>query len=249
MSDPIIERFDIASEQEAMDFATVLELGGKTCEVEAQSNSLWMVRAYPAGFGSTEPAKNEKTPEEPPIETPIPEDPPTGGVQGLLDFLGKFESGNNFNAYFAHARNDNDPRLTSMLLGSVVDWQREFVRGGSPSSAAGKYQIIRPTLQTLIRDMNLDATRVRFSSDTQDAMARHLLKRRKLDDYIAGQLSTEAFALNIAKEWASMPVIAAVRGSKGHMLQPGQSYYAGDGLNKSLVGIESYRRALEGARA
>lgn len=248
MTERIRERFDIATKEDADNMAIFLTERGWTCEVMQEPNLLWMVRAYHADFGSTERAENQKTPETPPVETPIPEAPPTGGVQALLDYLGRAESNNNYNAYYAHAGNKDDPRLTSMLLGNVVDWQRNFVRGGSPSSAAGKYQIIRRTLQGLIAEMNLDATRVRFNSEVQDAMARHLLKRRKLDDYQARRITTEAFALNIAMEWASMPVISAVKGSRGFTLEPGQSYYAGDGLNKSLVGIDSYRRALEAAR-
>ncbi len=249
MSDPVIEeRIDIASEEEAQENAQVLRDLGWTVEVEQQDDGKWMFRAYPPDFGSTEPAKNPKDAETPPTDDP-PIPPPAGGVKGLLDFIARFESGGNYNAYFRRANNSNDPRLTSMLLSSVVDWQRNYVRSGSPSSAAGRYQIIRKTLQGLIRDNNLDARILRFNADVQDTLAVTLLKGRGLEKFQAGSLSVVAFAKNVAMEWASMPVLAPTTGHRGQSLQAGQSYYAGDGLNKSLVGIASYRRAIEGARS
>jgi len=42
------------------------------------------------------------------------------------------------------------------------------------------------------------------------------------------------FALNLAKEWASFPVLAETFGQKRKVTR-GQSYYAGDGVNKALV--------------
>lgn len=247
-ADVIEERFGIATEQEAQDLAVTMRLNGWACEVEQEEDGTWMVRAYPPGFGSTDPAENPKEPEDGAHDSP-PVDPAPGGVQGLLDFIARFESGGNYNAYYARGNNQNDPRLTSMFVGNVIDWQRAYVRGGSPSSAAGKYQIIRKTLQSLVRDLNLDARTVRFNSAVQDALALHLLKGRGLDKYLAGTLSTTGFAKNVAMEWASMPVIASTTGHKGQALVAGQSYYANDGLNKSLVGVASYRRAIETVKA
>jgi hypothetical protein len=243
----IEERIGIASEQEAQDLAAVLQLNGWATEVEQGDIGTWLVRAYPPGFGSTAPAENEKVSETPPQDDPPNFNP--GNAQGLLDFIARFESGGNYNAYYAHGNNNNDPRLTSMLIGNVIDWQRTYVRGGSPSSAAGKYQIIRKTLQSLVRDLNLDATTVRFNASVQDSLAMQLLKGRGLKKYQDGNVSTEAFAKNVAMEWASMPVIASTTGNNGQLLVAGQSYYANDGLNKSLVGVASYRQAIKSVKA
>ena len=60
-------------------------------------------------------------------------------------------------------------------------------------------------------------------------MALALLERRGLSKYKAGKISAEQFGNNLAKEWASFPVVT---GSKR-----GRSYYAGDGLNKAHLGV------------
>jgi hypothetical protein len=65
---------------------------------------------------------------------------------------------------------------------------------------------------------------------------------------MAGRLSDVGFALNLAKEWASFPVLAPVQGQR-RKLKRGQSYYSGDGLNKALVKPEVIEALLVAARA
>ena len=66
-----------------------------------------------------------------------------------------------------------------MRVDEVLDWQRQAVRGASVSSAAGRYQIIRPTLQRLV-DAGLVAPGAIFDAATQDRLAQHLLPRDRL---------------------------------------------------------------------
>ncbi len=60
-----------------------------------------------------------------------------------------------------------------------------------------------------------------FSPETQDKLAHGLLKIRGLDKFLAKKITSDQFADNLSKEWASLP------------FKTGASYYAGVGSNKS----------------
>ena len=140
-------------------------------------------------------------------------------VSSLLNLIGRVESNGNYNVSWG----GKVANFTNMSVNQVLEWQRQFVNGGSPSSAVGKYQIIRKTLMGLKSRMGLNGNE-RFTPQLQDQMALELLKQRGLQSYLSGSLSESAFMLRIAQEWASFPRDAS-----------GRSYYAGDGLNKALV--------------
>lgn len=152
----------------------------------------------------------------------------------LFDLIGDKESGGNYNAYYGNASN-KDVVFTNMKLKDVRSWQDTFVRSGSRSSAVGKYQIIRKTMDSLIKEMGLTGDEI-FNEDLQDKMAETLANRRGYDKWRKGKIDDNTFANNLAKEWASFPVIG---GSKH-----GRSYYAGDGLNKALISPDSVLSAL-----
>lgn len=154
----------------------------------------------------------------------------------LLDLIGRVEAAGNYNAYYGNARS-TDVNLTGMAISEVLTWQDQFVRNGSRSSAVGKYQIIRKTLRSLVKDMKLTGNEV-FNEEMQDAMAIELLNRRGYSKFLSGTKSRFSFANNLAKEWASFPVHGGVK--------HGSSYYAGDGLNKALVSPEKVNEVLMG---
>ncbi|MGH1376280.1 MAG: hypothetical protein ACRBCK_08030 [Alphaproteobacteria bacterium] len=138
----------------------------------------------------------------------------------LLELIADKESGGDYNRVYGKGVQRED--LTNMTINDVIAWQRNYTQNeGSPSSAAGKYQIIRKTLTGLKDEMALTGNEP-FDENMQDRMAMHLLDRRGYDDYLAGDLPEDTFMENIAKEWASMP-----------KNESGLSYYAGDGLNKA----------------
>lgn len=143
----------------------------------------------------------------------------------LLSTIAKGESRGNYNAYYGNVANDKI-RFTEMPVRKVLAWQDAFVKKGSPSSAVGKYQFIKPTLQGLIKELSIHPD-VKFDAALQDRLAARLLERRGLHEYMQGKMSREEFAHNLSKEWAALPKII---GS-----QPDQSYYAGDGLNKAQI--------------
>jgi conjugal transfer mating pair stabilization protein TraG len=155
--------------------------------------------------------------------------------QPLLDTIAQGESKGNYNAFYGHAGNIQ-VRFTEMSINEVLRWQEEFVKSGQPSSAVGKYQIIRPTLAGLVQDMKIEPTES-YSEAMQDKMAIKLLERRGAMDYANDKLSREQFAANIAQEWAALPRTTGPN--------PDDSYYAGDGLNKALVTREAVFQALD----
>ena len=156
----------------------------------------------------------------------------------LLSIIAEGESKGNYNAYFGHAGNTSIG-FTNMTVGEVLQWQHDFVAGGQPSSAVGKYQFIRPTLEGLVHEMHINMNEI-FDARLQDKLAIHLLERRGVREYLRGRISREEFAHNLSKEWAALPRVIGAN--------PGASYYDGDGLNKAQVSVDTLLAAIETLR-
>lgn len=156
------------------------------------------------------------------------------GVNGFLDFIAVHESRGNWNAYFGAPENRDDPAFTRMTVAEVLAWQE-----GRRFSACGKYQVIRKTLRSLVEEMRLTGAEV-YEPDLQDRMGWTLLRRRGLDAFLAGRMPSRVFALSVAREWAALPGVLAPFFAR--------SVYAGDGVNRALVGIADYLAAVERLR-
>ncbi|MEO1797708.1 MAG: hypothetical protein AAFR53_11945 [Pseudomonadota bacterium] len=168
------------------------------------------------------------------------------GIDQLLHFISIPESNGNPDAYWGKIRTEHKPpkRLTEMSVQEVLAWQ-DSIDPLYMSEASGEYQFMEDTLRGLWREAGVQLDDL-FDERTQRALALALLKRRGLEDYLAGQLSAEQFAQNLSKEWASLPAIT--RDRAGRPAQ-GQSYYAGDGLNKAHVTIAATMEAVNAVRA
>lgn len=162
------------------------------------------------------------------------------GLGGLLGLIGGIEAPKGYNQVYGGSKLSTPKPLTQMTVSEVQAWQNQSVRAGSASSAAGRYQIIRGTLGGLVSDGILDPNE-RFDEAAQDRAAVALMERRGLSQYQNGQITERQFAQNLSQEWASLPV--AIRDKKGRPAK-GQSYYAGDGLNKSLTTLDSVLKAV-----
>lgn len=171
------------------------------------------------------------------------------GAAILLDDIRATEVGTaerrGYDVIYANAQGKLPKPITSMTVAELQVHQE----GNWPakSTAAGGYQFMRATLGGLRTELKLRDRQV-FDPDLQDRLGYHLLKRRGYETWMAGKLSDEGFALNLAKEWASFPVLAPVQGQT-RKLKRGQSYYAGDGLNKALVSAEHVEALLKRAKA
>ncbi len=240
----IREFYGIKPKKLAEQLAEEWRFDGYPTEVVKEGRT-WTLRVFPKDYGEVGPAINQGV-EATEISTGAPATSSEGGVKVLLDHIGQFESGGNYNAYFRHADNQDNPHFTGMTLAEVINWQTEQIKAGSPSTALGRYQIIRGTLRGLVKSMGLDASTVRLDAATQDQMAVKLLEDKGLKDFLAGTITAEAFANSVARVWAALPIVTDdFPDHQGRTGQKGASFYADDGLNKALVGVNSYLRAVE----
>lgn len=153
----------------------------------------------------------------------------------LLTTIAKGESKGNYNAYYGNAGN-TAIRFTEIPVSAVMEWQAAYVKQGSPSSAVGKYQIIRPTLAGLVAQLGIDPGTL-FDESLQDRLAVALVERRGAVAFVQKELTREQFAANLAKEWAALP--------KATGDNPHESYYAHDGLNNSRIALDEVYAALD----
>lgn len=170
--------------------------------------------------------------------------PTVAQVRPLLDFIRKHEARGSYDTIWNGIRREHYPPkpLTAMTIGQVLAWQ-DSIDHLYMSEASGGYQFMEDTLRRIYGPAGFTPS-TPFNQGTQDRLAVHLLKGRGLTDYLRGDMSLNTFAIQVAKEWASMPVPVAVKGHKGFMLKPGQSYYAGDGLNSTRVPVKAFLDAI-----
>jgi hypothetical protein len=173
----------------------------------------------------------------------------------LLDLIAKHESessaalqgvASGYDVVVRQAFNIYPPPkpLTSMTVAEVIEWQSEAIRRYRQKmltrtgySAAGRYQIVRATLQSLI-DSDWKMTDL-FNEETQDLLGLQLLRRRGWDRWLAGRIpgGDKTFADALSMEWASLPY------------NTGRSYYHKDGHgNRALVSREEVLQVLKGIR-
>ena len=133
--------------------------------------------------------------------------------------------------------------LTRMTVAEVLAWQ-ETIDSLYKSEAAGAYQVMEDTLRGLVETGQIDPEAV-FNEATQDNVAELLMERRGLSQFIAGDITAEEFADNLAREWASFPVMRDQKGASRHVKR-GQSYYAGDGLNKAHADPDEFLNMVKG---
>lgn len=160
----------------------------------------------------------------------------------LLAFIANPESDGDYNIVWDGIKKHHWPKkpLVKMSVRQVLAWQ-DRIDPLYMSEAAGCYQIMEDTLRGMYRSAGVSLEDL-FDEGTQDRLAVHLLRRRGLDDYLEGKISTEKFAQAISKEWASMPCI--IKDKRGRPAN-GQSYYAGDGLNSAHVSRDDFLAAVE----
>ncbi|MCJ9696919.1 hypothetical protein MOV76_35745 [Rhizobium sp. PRIMUS64] len=159
----------------------------------------------------------------------------------LLDFIRSIEAPRGYGTIYGNNQDKLPVPLTSMTLDQVIaaqsGWSKKF-----GSSAAGGLQFMRATLQQIKKDTGISGDLV-FSAGLQDRLGYYQLLGRGYVDFIAGELSVVAFGKALAQEWASFPVLADARGQK-RPVKRGETYYAGDGINKVLLKPEKVEAKL-----
>ena len=168
----------------------------------------------------------------------------TQGMLSFLQLIRKHEGGSQDSvAYNADYAMDDRWTLTSATFDQVRRLGRSQVsEHGEASSAIGAYQFLSKTLDSLKMSLGLSGSET-FDQNLQDDLAVALMIRRGLLTYLRGDMTSVAFANSLAREWASLPVVHAMKGSR-RMLKAGQSYYAGDGLNRAFHDPEDVLEAI-----
>lgn len=162
----------------------------------------------------------------------------------ILDWIASKEAPKGYDTVYGN--NKIPTPLTQMTLADVIAsgtaWTNKF-----GSSACGRYQFMKATLQGLVKELKLTG-KERFDPDLQDLLAYHLLKRRKYLDFISGKIGITGFGNQLAMEWASFPVLTNIQGAHRAVLR-GQTYYSGDSLNHALIKPEAVEAILTAALA
>ena len=154
----------------------------------------------------------------------------SAAINGVLDFIGKYETrGGDYNMRFGGSRAD----LVNMSIAEIYQMQKSFrswpssVAVKDRSSAVGRYQYVKGTLEWKVGQMKLNTSTL-FNEQTQDAIAVHDLRGRcQLNKWLAGQISDAKFLNLLASVWASIPTTS------------GKSQYLGVGNNKAGVNVNS----------
>ena len=163
------------------------------------------------------------------------------GAAILLDFIGGIEAPEGYGTIYANKQGTLAKPLTEMTVAEVQAAQGGWSKKNG-SSAAGRYQFMQATLKGLIADLGIPGS-AKFTADLQDALAYELLKRRGYINFASGTLAPRPFGNNLAKEWASLPVLQDIKGAH-RAVQRGETYYAEDGINKVLTSPERVEAVL-----
>ena len=176
--------------------------------------------------------------------------------KALLSLIAKGEStGVRGDPYTALWPSTTEPNLIRMSLKQVKDFQISRIRSGFKSTACGRYQFIKNTLLDVVKISKLDPERTIFTPDIQDYLILLRLKSiRRLDKWKAGSLIHEGnsyssqensanFQVHLAKEFASVPMPFRAQGHR-RIVNKGQSYYAGDGLNAAHGKADTFLAGL-----
>lgn len=167
---------------------------------------------------------------------PLDDSVTEGMLKPLLNLIGKGE-GAGYDTVYGGSKIRPQKPITSMSITELQDWQDRSVAAGSISSAAGRYQVIRGTLRAIVGAGAVSQSAT-YSPITQDTIAIYLLKVRGLNRFLTDSISKETFANNIAKEWASFPLVTGPNA--------GMSYYAGDSAgNNARVSVQEVIAVLD----
>ena len=145
-----------------------------------------------------------------------------GSLDRIQNLIGSVESRGNYNALVG----GSTANLTDMTISEVFQQQAQM-QGNYQSTAVGKYQIIKGTLEGLVNKLGLDPNTTKFNPATQDMLAAELIKEKGYDKYQGGTLSKEQFLASLAKTWAGLPA------------SPQGGYYDGQNGNKAGIGWDA----------
>lgn len=172
---------------------------------------------------------------------------PSGGGQGggkwqpVLELIAKHEAVNG--SYDSIYPSSTKPGLTNMTIAEADAWQAATAsqRG---SAAAGRYQFMYIKDQAAAAGIGPNE---KFSPENQDKMAISLITKTRGVTWNMIKKNPNEAMIRLGMEWASLPMPVAMQGHSRYV-QAGQSYYAGDGLNKAGASVKEVKDVLGAAQ-
>lgn len=156
----------------------------------------------------------------------------------LLDFIAQGESGGNYNAVIGNSHSKDD--LSKKTLNDIYALMTHLVNSGQPSTAIGRYQFIRSTLQATVAMLGANNQRL-FTPEFQDKLCVELLvKACRYEEWYTGKISDVLFAHLLSTQWASLP--DPQNGGKSHYDGVGPNH-AGTTLPKVYAMLTAARKA------
>jgi muramidase (phage lysozyme) len=154
------------------------------------------------------------------------------GKRQILDFIGNKEGGPA--QYNALVYGNNTPKsadLTNMSIQDVMNYQSGMIARGHASTAVGRYQFLKGTLEDLVRQSGI-STSEKFTPEVQDQLAGILVDRAGYQKFKEGKIGLEQFQSKLAGTWASLPKA------------DGTSDYTGIAGNKVLTSASALQNVL-----
>jgi muramidase (phage lysozyme) len=162
----------------------------------------------------------------------------------ILDFIAggvpdnqSGESAGNYNATIGDIEGRTYGDLSRRTFADIYVCMADMLARGKPSTATGRYQIIRRTLKPLAAKLGYGDGDL-FTYERQDALAVQLLIGRNYPAWWRGAITDAEFAHGISLEWASLP--DPERG--------GASHYDGVGANHASTTLAHVYDMLTRAR-
>lgn len=183
----------------------------------------------------------------------------SSGKKSLMETISKYESSRDYNATAASGdmhkltkeeheyATDFLNTLDSKSITEVLAFQKWLTRPGIPSSAIGRYQYLRATLDEKVSAMQqkgLISYSDKFTPETQDKIMAFHLDQLGYEKYISGKMTKEQFHKNIGKTWYGIATKEDDVGEDDNALRA-------DGKQRNKAGKGSYKHmsdTLEGLK-
>ncbi len=159
-----------------------------------------------------------------------PAPPVTPGAKGLLDFIGAYESGGDYNKFVGGA---SDPNISKMTISQIVAYQKANHNKELNSAAIGKYQMLYPDRYVASAGLTMDSI---FSPENQDKLGMAYLEEDGYSKFKAGSMSAKTFAKNVSGTWAAMPKDASGAGTHD------------SATNQALVGYDKFMAQIQASK-
>jgi hypothetical protein len=168
--------------------------------------------------------------------TRVPDNYIDPGKKQILNEIGLKESRGDYNALVYGKNTPKRASLVGMTLQEVLNYQNGMVSRGHASTAVGKYQITRDTLEEFAKKAGVSMEE-KFTPFIQDKIAAKILDEAGYTKFAKGEISRDTFTNNVARRWAAMPSTT------------GKSFYDGIAGNRSLISLQNAQQLYSSSAA